>query len=236
MPRDSRNRLAIGLAAAALLVAVGGTGLAAIAAIPQDGRFTACYQTSDSVLNRIVVLAEPNEGCPSTYARVSWSQSGGVGSAGPAGPAGPPGPQGPRGAAESGTLIVSATQRRVTLTGGRDAIARCPKGARAVGGGGVIHNYGYEPKNSYPLVEKRVPTGWAFEPHAPQRYGFKAVDGGLLETFLAAAHRHKFSTRPQLVPLVGGPGAPAEVTVYAICLRSYSVAKPKPNTPPERKP
>ena len=240
MREKTKNRAALVLSAAALLLAIGGSGLAALAAIPQDGRFTACYQTSDSVLNRIVVLAEPNEGCPNTYARVTWSQSGGAGPAGPAGPQGPQGPQGPRGpsgAADSRTLIVSATERRVTLAGRRDAIARCPKGARAVGGGGIIHNnYGYEPKSSYPLVEKRVPTGWAFEPHAPQRYGFKAVDGGLLETFLAAAHRHKFSSAPQLVPLVGGPGAPAQVTVYAICIRSYSVAKPKPSTPPERKP
>lgn len=232
MKRDRQSRVAIGLASAALLVAIGGTGLAAIAAIPQDGRFTACYQTSDSVLNRIVVLAEPNEGCPNTYARVSWSQSGAVG---PAGPAGPQGPRGATGAAaNSGTLIVSATERRVTFRG-RNAIARCPKGSRAVGGGGAIHSSGYEAKSSYPVIEKRVPVGWAFEPHKTPRYGFTAVDGGLTETFLAAAHRHKFSSPPRLVPLESR-GAPAELTVYAICLRSYSVAKPKPTNPPTRKP
>jgi hypothetical protein len=240
--REMKNRAALVLSATALVVAIGGSGLAAMAAIPQEGRFTACYQTSDSLLNRIVLLAEPNEGCPDTYARVSWPQSGGAGPTGPPGPqglAGPQGPQGPRGpsgaAANSGTLIVSATERRITLTAGRDAIARCPKGGRAVGGGGVIHNSGYEAKSSYPLIEKRVPIGWAFEPHKTPRYGFKAVDGGLKETFLSAAHRHKFSSPPQLVPLESR-GAPPEVTVYAICLRSYSVAKPKPNKPPERKP
>jgi hypothetical protein len=114
--REMKNRAALVLSATALVVAIGGSGLAAMAAIPQEGRFTACYQTSDSLLNRIVLLAEPNEGCPDTYARVSWPQSGGAGPTGPPGPqglAGPQGPQGPRGpsgaAANSGTLIVSAT-------------------------------------------------------------------------------------------------------------------------------
>ena len=97
MREKTKNRAALVLSAAALLLAIGGSGLAALAAIPQDGRFTACYQTSDSVLNRIVVLAEPNEGCPITYARVTWSQSGEAGPAGPPARASGLGPQGPRG-------------------------------------------------------------------------------------------------------------------------------------------
>jgi hypothetical protein len=63
---------ALVVAIAALAVALGGGAVAAIGAIPSDGRFAACYQTSDSILNRIVLLAEPGEECPNTYARVSW--------------------------------------------------------------------------------------------------------------------------------------------------------------------
>lgn len=234
MREKTKNRAALVLSAAALLLAIGGSGLAALAAIPQDGRFTACYQTSDSVLNRIVVLAEPNEGCPNTYARVTWSQSGG---AGPAGPAGPQGPRGPSGAADSRTLIVSATERRVTLAGRRDAIARCPKGARAVGGGGS--------STTTPGTSRKAAihsSRSAFRPAGrSSRMRHSATDSrlstaGYWRHSWQRAHRHKFSSRPQLVPLVAGPGAPAQVTVYAICIRSYSVAKPKPSTPPERKP
>jgi hypothetical protein len=45
MREKTKNRAALVLSATALVVAIGGSGLAAMAAIPQDGRFTACYQT-----------------------------------------------------------------------------------------------------------------------------------------------------------------------------------------------
>ena len=55
------------VATAALIVAVGGTAIAALGAIPSDGRFTACYQTSDSILNRTVFLPEMNFFSGSTF-------------------------------------------------------------------------------------------------------------------------------------------------------------------------
>jgi hypothetical protein len=82
-PRPRRPSPAVAIALAALAVAVGGTALGAIAAIPSNDRFTACYQTSDELLSRIVVLAEPNERCPSTYARVTWPATVGGGADAP---------------------------------------------------------------------------------------------------------------------------------------------------------
>jgi len=77
------------IALLALVVAAAGTG---IAAIPDGGgTFSGCYQGSDQLLDRILVLAEPGEACPATYQRVTWGQ---------AGPAGPAGPQGGNGAIE----------------------------------------------------------------------------------------------------------------------------------------
>ena len=73
----------------ALVIAAAGTG---IAAIPDGaGTFTGCYQTSNDILSRVVVLAQPGEACPPTYERVTWGQTGPPGAAGPAGPQGPAG-------------------------------------------------------------------------------------------------------------------------------------------------
>jgi hypothetical protein len=222
-----RPSAALVVAVAALLVALGGSAVAAIGAIPSDGRFTACYQTSDSLLNRIVLLAEPGEECPDSYARVSWPAQASGGAAGPAGPqgpagaqgpAGPAGPAGPRGpaAASAGAprLVTSVAQRHVVLGGGEfTAVVRCPKGARAVGGGGAILNSLYhEPLSSYPLVEARVPVGWVFRPFRRPRF-----------TIVQEPAR--------LLPLEGSK--PAEVTVYAVCARLVTIELAKPRKPGE---
>jgi len=241
--RRHRPSAALVVAGAALVVAVCGTAVAAVGAIPADGRFTACYQTSDSLLNRIVLLAEPGEQCPNTYARVSWPSQAGdgtpgpqgpAGAAGPAGPAGPAGATGARGPAGSSAnsirLTLNVVQRRVTLDNRPDATVRCATGMSAVGGGGEIHSGGYMLRDSVPLVEKRVPVGWSVRPKAVQRFAFKTVDGGQSETALAAAHRHKYTAPPQYYPLEGR-GSPAEVTVYAICARLLDLSVDKKRTP-----
>lgn len=97
--RGGRRAQAITIVVTAVTVAVATHAVAAIGAIPSDGRFTACYQTSDNVLNRVVVLAEPGEQCPATYARVTWPAQASGGAAGPPGPQGPQGPAGPPGQA-----------------------------------------------------------------------------------------------------------------------------------------
>jgi hypothetical protein len=100
----------------------------------------------------------------------------------------------------------------------------------AVGGGGEIHSGGYMARDSSPLVEKRVAVGWSFTPKAVQRFALKTVDGGLMETYLAVGHRHKYSVPPLLYPLEGR-GSPPEVTVYAICARLFELNVAKKRTP-----
>jgi hypothetical protein len=228
----SRPSAALIVAVAALLVAVGGSALAAVAAIPQDGRFTACYQTSGDILNRIVLFAEPNEACPATYARVTWSQGGGA--QGPQGPPGPQGPQGPAGpAADSTSIRLAVTQRRITMRQDQDAVVRCPVG-RAVGGGEVVHNgRQYVPIGSYPFVENTIPVGWAFRPQQQRRF---TVDPGRLESTRLwtglPRHRHTFYEPARMLPLEATTleRMPVEVTVYVVCIRD-PVAVPLPPRP-----
>ena len=224
------------VATAALLVAVGGTAIAAVGAIPSDGRFTACYQTSDSVLNRIVLLAEPGEQCPDTYARVSWpaqASGGGQGSAGPQGPAGPPGPAGPAGpqgqpgkAAGSSALVTSVVMREATTTG-EPVVVRCGgigKRRYAVGGGGAVVGGGsYRLGNSYPVGDdQRRPNGWAVSVAGvrrttivnPGRQTTSKTIGGAF----AGPHTHQFDPGARLM-LLDGFGKPAVVRVFAICAR-----------------
>ena len=52
-PMSRRPSAALLVAIAALLVAVGGSAFGAIAAIPSNNTFTACYQTSDNLLDRM---------------------------------------------------------------------------------------------------------------------------------------------------------------------------------------
>jgi hypothetical protein len=101
----------------ALVVAIGGGhAVAAIGAIPSEGRFGACYPTSVSILDRIVVLAEPGEQCPNSYARVTWlAQASG-------GTTGPPGPRG----LLAGAPGASGAADFKLLEAGRLAVVRCP--------------------------------------------------------------------------------------------------------------
>lgn len=168
MSPSHHGRLALALSAAALFVAIGGSAIAAIAAIPQDGRFTACYQTSNSVLDRIVLFAEPNESCPSTYARVTWSQAGQAGPAGPQGPQGPPGPQGPAGSSSQGSTGRFSTlvaQKRAHLSNGYEMTVKCPTAAlgKAVSLG-VVGGGADAPGPSYPSIDAKTgrATGWTF--------------------------------------------------------------------------
>jgi hypothetical protein len=227
-----RSKLPLILSATALAVAVGGTAFGAFAAIPSGDRFTACYQTSDNILNRIVLLAEPEESCPSSYERVTWPATASAGGGGTPGPPGPPGPQGPAGPAgpqgaagppgraSANTLVTSVVTRDVTASGG-PAIVRCGGIGRrsyAVGGGGAILSGGsYRIASSYPVGDgNRRPNGWAvavkgmvrFTTHAPGFYG----------TTESLGHRHRFDPGTRLLPLEGYGRAPV-VRVFAICAR-----------------
>jgi hypothetical protein len=226
------------VACVALVVAIGGSALAAVGAIPSDGRFTACYQTSRSILDRIVVLAEPGEQCPNTYSRVSWpaQESGGAqgpaGPQGPVGPAGPAGPIGPQGVAGPRGLAATAQRSKVDLTvvkrdvrGGSSAVAECPTGYRAVGGGGVVEP-GYSVVSSMPHVEKRVPVGWEIGVYQlPRTKIFENVpqttrSGG------TPSHDHQYFLGPFLVRLAPSK-QPVEMTVYAVCLDQGRLSRHK---------
>jgi hypothetical protein len=220
------------VAAAALIVAVGGSAVAAIGAIPQDGRFTACYQTSGDVLNRIVVFAEPNEACPPTYGRVSWSQSGGTGATGPAGPqgpAGPPGPVGPAGSFDTSTLRLTVFERRIAVRSGGVAVARCPVGGRAVGGGAAVGST-HDLMRSAPHVVNRTPIGWEAVPFEKQRFTLiPNTRQTTTESRTIPLHTHFFFPGARLLPLVPRDN-PVMVSVYAVCLR-LPVALPRPPRP-----
>ena len=237
--RRHRPSIALVVASAALVVAIGGTAFAAVAAIPSEGRFTACYQTSDSLLNRIVLLAEPGEGCPNSYARVSWpaqATGGAVGPAGPQGPAGPPGPAGPAGPrgqvgprgigdpARRSKVDLTVVTRDVRTSG--LAVARCPSGYRAVGGGGAVDESGYVVRSSFPHVENRVPVGWAIDVYTlPRTKIFENVpqttrSGGV------PSHDHQYFLGPFLMRLDYSQRA-VEMTVYAVCLDQGRLPKRK---------
>lgn len=234
--RRYRPSGALVIAVVALVIAIGGTAIAAVGAIPQDGRFTACYQTSDSILNRIVLLAEPNEQCPNTYARITWpaqavdGAAGTQGPAGPAGPAGPPGPAGPAGptgtAVGASALVASVFLRELKTTDG-PVIVRCGgigKRRYAVGGGGEIVDGGtYRIVSSYPVRDANGrPTGWAVKVGGQRRTTI--FDPGSQTTSRtiggawAGPHTHQYYPGPRLLPLEGS-GPPVLVRVFAICAR-----------------
>ena len=234
--RLRRPSAALVLAATALVVAVGGGAIAAFGAIPSDGQFTACYQTSDNLLDRVVLLAEPGEACPNTYARVTWpatAAAGGGGTPGPQGPAGPAGPAGPQGPpgppgkpAASRGLLVSVVSRQETTTDGPVTVRCGAIGKRrdAVGGGGAIVGGGsYRIVASQPVLDdKGRPSGWSVSVGGVRRYTI--VNPGSQTTSrtvggaFAGPHTHQYDPGARLLPLEGY-GPPAVVRVFAICAR-----------------
>jgi hypothetical protein len=236
-PASWRPSAALVVAIAALLVAIGGSAFGAIAAIPSNNTFTACYQTSDNVLDRIVVLAEPNEDCPNTYARVTWpATAGGGGTPGPQGPPGPQGqpgqqgpagPAGPPGSAASVQLITKVVKNDTILRQDTPAVARCRSSLGAVGrqfvavGGGVVASKENPPIATYPVVNAQgVAEGWAARLTEAKRFTIKVL--GDVPTSKAGfpEHRHTVNIGSILLPLEPkGFGHGVEITVYAVCAR-----------------
>lgn len=237
--RLRRPSPALVVASAALVVAIGGSAIAAVGAIPSDGRFTACYQTSDNVLNRIVLLAEPGEQCPNSYARVSWpatASGGGGGIPGPQGPVGPTGPAGPQGpagppgkSAATNGLVASIAMREVTASwDGSPVIVRCGgigKRRYAVGGGGaIINGASYRIKDSYPVGDDNGrPNGWAVVVTGMRRYTIVVPGSQTSSKTIGGAwagpHTHQYDPGSRLLPL-DGFGKQAVVRVFAICART----------------
>ena len=235
-PMSRRPSAALLVAIAALLVAVGGSAFGAIAAIPSNNTFTACYQTSDNLLDRIVVLAEPDEACPNTYARVTWPATAGGGTPGPQGPPGqqgPPGPQGPAGpagspgSAASVQLITKVVKNQTILRQDTPVVARCrsslgPYGRQFVAiGGGVEASKDNPPIATYPVVNAQgVPEGWAARLTEAKRFTIKVL--GDVPTSKAGfpEHRHTVNIGSVLLPLEPkGFSHGVGITVYAVCAR-----------------
>ncbi len=130
------------------------------------GVFHGCYlQHGPSAgLLRVLPAQDP---CPAGTTAVSWNAQGQPGPAGPAGPAGPPGAQGAQGVTV-GTVYESSTS--VAAGDKNRAVAACPSGQHATGGGAAFDDgtqVGDAILNSYPsdtngsrLGSGSQPSGW----------------------------------------------------------------------------
>lgn len=100
------------------------------------------------------------------------------------------------------------------------AVARCPSGYRAVGGGGTVER-GYTLISSVPYVEKQVPVGWEIDVYQlPRTKIFENVPKKTGRTVGGAffpAHDHTYFLGPFLMRLEPST-RPVEMTVYAVCL------------------
>src|SRR5919198_1739127 len=121
---------ALVVATLALIFALTGTGIAAVAALPRNSVGT--KQLRD---NSVVSSKVRNHSLLARDFRRSQLPRGRIGPVGPAGPAGPQGPAGPPG--PSGALALSVHEADAAVGPGRRAfaIAACQSGQRAVGGG-----------------------------------------------------------------------------------------------------
>jgi hypothetical protein len=72
-----------------------GVGSLALAAIPNAGAYTGCYDTKFKTGNLRVI--DSSQQCLSSETRITWNQQGAPGATGPAGGTGATGPQGPEG-------------------------------------------------------------------------------------------------------------------------------------------
>jgi hypothetical protein len=111
----------------ALVFALTGTGIAAVAALPRNSVGTRQLRNGAVVSSKV-----RNHSLLARDFRRGQLPRGPVGPAGPAGPQGPAGPAG-----SSGNLAVSVHEADAAVGPGRRAfaIAACPSGQRAVGGG-----------------------------------------------------------------------------------------------------
>ena len=233
-----RPSAALVVAATALVVAIGGTAIAAVGAIPSDGRFTACYQTSDSLLNRIVLLAEPGEGCPNSYARVSWpaQATGGTQVRGPAGRRalralqGPPGLRG-RAARPGRGAHPTGSARRSSGSGLPDAargrVRSLPEGtvpsvAVALSTSATWRSAAASPPGEASagrLGGTRVPR--ASRPRSSRTFHRRPREPRSRD---CPAHDHQYFLGPFLMALEKRALAsdPPPVTVFAVCVRTLT--------------
>jgi hypothetical protein len=121
---------ALVVATLALLFALTGTGIAAVAALPRNSVGTKQLRNGAVVSSKV-----RNHSLLARDFRRGQLPRGPIGPIGPTGPAGPRGPQGPPGS--SGNLSAAVREADAAVGPGRRAfaIAACQSGQRAVGGG-----------------------------------------------------------------------------------------------------
>src|SRR6266542_2473765 len=132
------SRRAVVLAVVAALAA---TGTIAWATIPDAaGVVHGCYQKVNGQLR--VIDLDAGQACRPSEVAISWSETGPPGPPGPQGPQGPTGPAGPAGpAGVSGYEVVticSPADCGGNLDDTKAAIAHCPAGKHALGGGAIV--------------------------------------------------------------------------------------------------
>jgi hypothetical protein len=121
---------ALVIATLALIFALTGTGIAAVAALPRNSVGTKQLRNNSVVSSKV-----RNHSLLARDFRRGQLPRGPIGPIGPTGPTGPRGPAGPPGS--SGSLAVSVREADAAVGPGRRAfaIAACPSGQRTVGGG-----------------------------------------------------------------------------------------------------
>jgi hypothetical protein len=142
----------IALAITAVVLVVIASGVTyAVAQIGSGGVINGCYQQANGQLR----LIDPATGsCRDSEESISWNQTGPPGPQGSPGPAGPAGPQGPPGV--SGYQVVRG-ETVFGATGTYTAVANCPDGKKALGGGGSQGQFGWYLDDSRPRADG---TGW----------------------------------------------------------------------------
>ncbi len=168
-----RSVAALGVAAA--VAAAGGV---AYATVPDGaGVVHGCYATTFTAGRSgqlRVIDTGKSQVCQSGEQPLDWNQKGPTGPQGPQGPPGPQGPQGPPGLSgyESVEILGSFT---LPASQGDHLTAPCPKGKRAIGGGGAVRDFtlkGSEPDPNNPQ------TGWTVT--------FENATGNTLMDFVTA--------------------------------------------------
>ena len=138
---------------AAVAFAVLGAGVATATIPDSSGTIHGCYKKTNGNLS--IIDTGNGATCQASEAAVSWSQKGVQGLAGPQGVQGQQGPQGSAGPDGVDDYSI-ATAQATTSSGHASAVAGCPTGSIAVGGGFDV------PKsaNVTPFESQSDVTGW----------------------------------------------------------------------------
>lgn len=151
----------VAVSAAAVILGVGGFGIAQTAIPDSGGVVHGCYKTSVPAHGTplSVIDSEAGGSCPTGYSALTWNQAGPAGPTGATGATGPAGAAGPSTAGPSGldVEIVTAIEGTSTYL---PAVATCPSDHPYLLGGAGYDFTAAGPVGGYP---DNVPTSTAEE-------------------------------------------------------------------------